>query len=145
MFLAVFVSETLAYIVQAGIKCTTQGEMTLHPAYTPRECWDPGPPLLLRFMLLVLRLESRVPCTQGIVPTNLRSNLVWAFVLARFSAQKPPTDVSSGSVGKHWVPCLYLDPSPQWQLMGCHDYEASPCLVGQEMSVGGMQGETGVG
>lgn len=31
-----FVSETLTYIVQAGIKCTTKGKMTLNPAYTSR-------------------------------------------------------------------------------------------------------------
>lgn len=37
-----------------------------------------------------------------------------------------------------------LDSLPQWQLTCCHDYQASPCMVGQEMSVIGMQGGTGV-
>lgn len=120
--------------------------MTLHPAHTSRRVLGTlgAPPAGFYACGAEDGAQGALPTGQAFYPLTCIPSLVEVFVHARSSAQKPPTDVSSGSVGKHWVLCLSLDPSPQWQLMGCHDYQSSPCLVGQEMSVSGMQGGTGV-
>lgn len=108
--------------------------------YLQESAGGPGVLLLLGFMLAVLRMEPRVPCTQGKLSTHQPASPAPAF-RGICSCQVPGPEASNR---KHWAPCLSLDPSPQWQLMGCHGCGASPCLVGQEMSVSGMQGGTGV-